>query len=131
MPGTKLFSRTNYQVQRGFGELLTDQTLTDAEWESVKAFFNQRCAFCDIQDSGNPRTGLIPDHLVAAKFFGAFCMGNVAPACHDCNDQRGKMDWRDYLERYHPSEARDRIGKIEAYLRSYPYTVAEDPYAHL
>src|SRR5437879_1662472 len=114
MPGTRLFSRANYQVLRGFSELLTEHSLTRAEWRTVTDHFEQRCAFCGIEDTRNPRTGLVPDHLVAAKNFGAFCIGNVVPACHDCNDRRGKMDWREYLQRYHPMEALPRISTIEA-----------------
>jgi len=127
MPGTKLFSRMNYQVTRGFSELLTEHSLTGDEWDAIRSFFDQRCAFCGI----NPRTGLVPDHLLAAKALGAFCIGNVVPACHDCNDQRGKLDWREYLRRYRTEEADVRISKMEAHLIAHPYSAPVDPYSAL
>jgi hypothetical protein len=131
MPGTRLFSRTNYQVRRGFSELLTEHSLSDEEWRKIRVIFDERCAFCGIEDSGNPRTGLIPDHLICAKNLGAFCIGNVVPACQDCNDRRGKMDWKEYLLRFHRAYAVTRIARIEAYLRTYPYNSSADPYARL
>ena len=131
MPGTKLFSRSNYQVLRGFSELLGDATLCKAEWRIVRAFFGDRCAFCDIPDTGNSRTGIIPDHLVAAKELGVLCLGNAVPACHDCNDRRGKRDWREYLRRYHPQDAKDREAKIDEYLQAYPYSPPIDPHESL
>src|SRR5438046_3437138 len=131
MAGTKMFSRMNYQVLRGFGELLSEATLTEREWQTIKRFFGGRCAFCNITDTGNPRTGIIPDHLIPARMFGALCLGNVVPACQACNDQRGKMDWKLYLRRFHAAAASKRIRKIQAYLVRYPYASLPDQHASL
>jgi hypothetical protein len=121
MPGTRLFSRMNYQVLRGMSEIITIHNLNDNQWQTIRSFFNQRCAFCNCEDTGNPRTGLIPDHLIAASDLGDMVFGNAVPACHDCNDKRGKKDWHTWLEAQFQAATALRIERIEQYLHEFPY----------
>jgi hypothetical protein len=125
-PGNKFFSRINYQVQRGLRELLSERELSHAEWSLIKVRFGNRCAFCGIEDSGNPRTGLIPDHLVPTTENGEMCMGNIVPTCHDCNDKRGAKDWRSYLEANFPTFFVERSARIQSYLDEYNYSPPVD-----
>jgi len=46
-------------------------------------------------------------------------------------DQRGKMDWKLYLRRFHAKAASERIRKIHAYLARYPYALLPNPHASL
>lgn len=131
MAGTKHFSRMNYHVLRGMRELLSHRSLSDQEWELIKQYFDRTCAFCGCEDTRNPRTGIVPDHLVPAVEHGEFCLGNIVPSCQDCNDHRGKKDWRRYLESEFTDEAPSRIAKIEEYLVQYPYRVTDDPHEYL
>lgn len=121
MARTAQFSRMNYNVARGMKELVSRHDLKKAQWQMLLQLFDSRCAFCGRVDTGNTRTGLVADHLVAAANGGGLCLGNAVPACHDCNDHRGKRDWREYLEEQFPDDATPRIEKIEEYLRQYPY----------
>ena len=117
----------NYNVQRGLRELLNDRYITTAEWKKVLDYFDNRCAFCSIKHTGNNRTGLVPDHLIAAAQFGSLTPGNTVPACQDCNDQRGDAPWESYLRERFPKEAQRRIGRIKEYLTLHPYTPVSDP----
>lgn len=131
MAGTKHFSRMNYHVLRGMRELLSHRSLSNQEWELIKQYFDCTCAFCGCDDTGNPRTGIVPDHLVPAVEHGEFCLGNIVPSCQDCNDHRGKKEWRTYLESEFTDDAPSRIAKIEEYLVQYPYRVTDDPHEYL
>lgn len=124
LPGTKLFSRINYQVQRGMSEIVTMHALSDADWTIIKDYFNKSCAFCGCEDTGNSRTGIIPDHLIPASKHGDFVLGNVVPACHDCNDKRGNKEWREWLSQNYFNDSAARIKQIEKYLQDYPYLPA-------
>ena len=112
-------------------ELLSHRALSDAEWNDVKEFFAFHCAFCGCDDTGNPRTGIVPDHLIPAVEHGENCIGNIVPSCQDCNDHRGKTDWRRYLQSEFTDDAPDRIRAIEQYLARYPYAVSDDPHEFL
>jgi len=131
MAGTKHFSRMNYHVQRGMRELLSHRTLSNSEWGEIKLFFGSLCAFCGCEDTGNPRTGIIPDHLIPAVDHGEICIGNIVPSCHDCNDHRGKKEWRNYLLTEFTNDAEARINRIKEYLEQYPYKITDDPHEYL
>lgn len=130
MPGTRHFSRMNYNVQRGLRELLNERFITKAQWRAILDFFSHRCVFCGIEHSGNNRTGLVPDHLIAAAHYGELCMGNAVPSCQDCNDRRGHSPWEQYLKKTFPAEARVRISRINEYLALHPYSAMTNP-AHV
>lgn len=131
MAGTKHFSRMNYHVIRGMRELLSHRSMTNDEWAAIKEFFEHTCAFCGCDDTGNPRTGLVPDHLIPAVDYGEYCLGNIVPSCQDCNDHRGKKEWRAYLNTEFAGDSEFRISKIEEYLTKYPYKTTDDPHEYL
>jgi hypothetical protein len=112
-------------------ELLSHRSLSDDDWAMIKQYFDNTCAFCGCEDTGNPRTGIVPDHLIPAVAHGEYCLGNIVPSCQDCNDHRGKKDWRIYLQSEFTDDAASRIGKIEEYLAQYPYQVTDDPHEYL
>lgn len=129
--GTGMFSRINYQLQRGMKELYLLRNLSKTEWEEVRSFFDHKCAYCGAPDTGDPRNGLVPDHLIAVAENGDFVLGNVIAACHSCNDKRGKKPWKKWLGDNYGVEAPERISKIETYLARYPYTPPAGPWERL
>lgn len=131
MSGTKHFSRMNYHVKRGMRELLSHRTLSDAEWMEIRSFFDNVCAYCGCEDTGNPRTGIVPDHLIPSADHGETCMGNIVPSCQDCNDRRGKKDWRQFLETEFTEDSLARIQTIQLYIKQYPYKVPDSPHEFL
>ncbi|ODP26020.1 hypothetical protein PTI45_04656 [Paenibacillus nuruki] len=127
----KMFDRMNYQVKRGMMELLTIQDLNEKEWNEIKNFFNNKCAYCDIEDTGDSRNGLVADHLIPAANYGNYVTGNVIPACHDCNDRRGKQEWETWLFLHFPQTAVKRSKNIKIYLNKFPYTHHSNPIENL
>jgi hypothetical protein len=129
--GTRMFSRMNYQVKRGMMELITTQELSRNDWSNIKEFFEHRCAYCGIPDTGDTRNGLVPDHLIPASQNGDYLIGNVVPACHDCNDRRGKKPWELWLRQSYPADAEMRVKTMIRYLQQYPYKLQEKPETRL
>lgn len=114
----------NYTVQRGLRELYTEHTLNEEEWNEIIVHFGNKCSYCNVEDTGNSRTGIIPDHLIPAANNGDYILGNIIPACQDCNDTRGKKDWKEYIIKYFPKNSDERVLKIERYITQFNYEPA-------
>lgn len=132
MAGTKFFGRIGSVFLRGFREIYLRSHLPADEWKAIKDHFDNRCCYCGIEDTGNPRTGLVPDHVVPAAHSGELVAGNVVPACHHCNDHRGAQEWEKYLRSTvaEPEAADRRAATIRAFLGASPYE-APSPEARL
>lgn len=121
MPGTKHFTRMQYNVSRGLREIIAPrQTMSKADWKLVLEDFKAICVFCGSEGAAGNR-GIVPDHLIPATQFGELVLGNTVPACQTCNDSRGEKAWRLFLEERFPSDAKTRIAKIEEHLAKYHY----------
>lgn len=121
MPGTKHFTRMQYNVSRGMREIIAPrQTMSKADWKRVLEDFNEICVFCGSEGTTGNR-GIVPDHLIPATQFGELVLGNTVPACQTCNDSRGEKDWRLFLNTRFPSDAETRIAKVEEHLAKYHY----------
>jgi hypothetical protein len=121
MPGTRHFSRMQYNVSRGLREIVAPkQVMSNAHWQSIADEFGGRCAFCGELGSRENR-GIVPDHLVPVTQFGELVLGNTVPACQTCNDSRGEKDWRNFLREKFPERAADRTRAIEAYISRHSY----------
>jgi len=121
MAGTKFFNRINTIVRRCLRELWMETDLSDEAWSSIKEGFSNKRAYCDRACTGNPRTGLTPDHIEPHRDGGELVPENIIPACQDCNDLRGAMNWRDFLQKHFATTAEPRTAKIESYCASNPY----------
>ena len=130
MAGTRFFQRINVIVQRCMRELWQITDLSNQEWASIRNEFANHCAYCDEACSGDPRTGLTPDHLEPNASGGELVRQNIIPACQACNDKRGKEDWRQFLLKQFPEAGQVRIAKIEAYRTANPY-IAGTPESRL
>ena len=121
MPGTKHFTRMQYNVTRGLREIIAPrQTMPKAQWERIKAEFVERCVFCGSTATKENR-GIVPDHLVPVTRFGELVVGNTVPACQTCNDSRGEKDWRPFIRVTYPNDPEVQITLIEEYLTRHPY----------
>ena len=59
-----------------------DFSLSDTEWEDIKKYFNNKCAYC-----GNV-CKLTYDHFYPFSHGGDFMKGNIVPACSRCNSSK-------------------------------------------
>jgi hypothetical protein len=92
-------------------------------WPSSKApiwaYFDSRCAYCDVVLSKENREG----HIDHATSNGGNHLGNLVLACSSCNgDEKRESDWRTFLDRKvnEPGLRQARITKIEAWQGLHP-----------
>ena len=124
MPGTKHFTRMQYNVSRGLREVVAPrQTMSKKQWQQVLEEFGGLCIFCGSAGTAENR-GIVPDHLVPVTRYGELVLGNTVPACQTCNDSRGEKDWRPFLRTRFPSDPENQIAKVEAHLEKYHYKPA-------
>jgi len=57
--------------------------LTAAQWETIKAQFGYRCAYC-----GHKVKKLTQDHIIPLSKGGSHTMSNIVPACKSCNSKK-------------------------------------------
>lgn len=121
MPGTKHFTRMQYNVSRGLREIIAPrQTMPKAQWERIKSEFGGCCIFCGSAATKENR-GIVPDHLIPVTRFGELVVGNTVPACQTCNDSRGEKDWRPFIRAKYPGDPEVQIARVEEYLSRHPY----------
>ena len=63
-------------------------------WEDIKAFYHYRCAYCNKVSEH-----LTKDHILPISKGGADTIGNIVPACADCNRRKNAkrlVTWRGF-----------------------------------
>lgn len=65
-------------------------TLTAEQWERIKEYFNNRCAYCGVE------TKLTQDHVVSVASNGGYEVNNIVPACHHCNCSKSSTDYNSW-----------------------------------
>jgi len=84
-------------------------TLTVAQWEAIKQYFNNACCYCGEEKP------LHQEHFLALSKGGEYTRNNIVPACKSCNSsKRDKTFFAWYPS--HESYDKDREYKILKYL---------------
>lgn len=96
---------------------LGSESFSKQEWESAKAYFGEKCAYCGESKQ------LEMDHAVPtnAEHMGEHRLGNLVPSCRECNSAKHNQDFRDFL-------ANNDVARqaIEEYMRMHGYTPIKD-----
>lgn len=93
-----------------------DANFSIKDWEFCKTFFNNKCAYCGINDIEHQ------DHFKALSRGGGYTKDNIIPACTSCNCSKNN---KDFFEWYQTKAwySKDREQKILSYLESISATV--------
>ena len=88
---------------------LLPATLTIAQWENIKLYFNNTCCYCGKE------LPLAQEHFIALSMGGEYTHNNIISACKSCNSS--KQD-RDFFVWYpmQPYYSKKREKKILKYL---------------
>lgn len=62
-------------------------TLTEAQWEEIKASYFHSCVYCNRQDVPLQR-----EHIVPVTKGGGYTPDNIVPACASCNSSKGNKN---------------------------------------
>ena len=86
-----------------------ESTLTPAQWEKVKRYFNNCCAYCGKEKP------LTQEHFVPLTKDGEYTHNNIIPACQVCNSSKSDSS---FFEWYSKSEhySKQREQQILKYL---------------
>jgi 5-methylcytosine-specific restriction endonuclease McrA len=63
-----------------------ERQYTEEEWEALCFVWSYHCAYCGTK---LPLSKLTKDHVVPISKGGANVIGNIVPACWDCNQNKG------------------------------------------
>lgn len=98
-----------------------ETSLSENEWLSIKARFNNCCAYCGISESDHLKEYgelLHQEHVIPLVEQGPYCLGNILPSCRSCNSSKANHD---FFEWYPKSKgySRFRERKILQYLQEF------------
>ncbi|WP_277454085.1 HNH endonuclease signature motif containing protein [Janibacter sp. DB-40] len=119
----------NSAVRNVLGRL-GQESFTQKDWLTVKASFGHRCVYCSsgrqlVMDHAVPisiRIKTPGNKTLIKKALGEHRLGNLVPACRDCNTAKGQVRYDDYL-RNQPElpDTAARITAIEAHMARHQY----------
>lgn len=69
-------------------------TLTDKQWEQIKQYFNNRCAYCGKE------LDLQQDHFIPLSKGGEYTINNIIPACRSCNASKKDKLFSEWYPKY-------------------------------
>lgn len=102
---------------------LGQESFTELAWLDVKRWFGHRCCYCSSTRQ------LVMDHAIPISIaaLGEHKLGNLVPACHDCNAAKGKQRYDEYLlsQRDRPDVAA-RIRTIQEHMAHHSYVPLAD-----
>ncbi|MDD9883037.1 MAG: HNH endonuclease signature motif containing protein [Gammaproteobacteria bacterium] len=99
---------------------LGNESFSNNDWQKVVRFFGGKCAYC-----GGAKK-LERDHAIPInkRHLGEHRIGNVVPACRDCNAGKGDRDYREFLQGR--EDEKTRLGKIGEHMRDKNYLPLKD-----
>jgi 5-methylcytosine-specific restriction endonuclease McrA len=105
----RVAKHTNKIHRRKEAMLKLPYTLTEEQWEEIKNYFDNRCAYCGKEKP------LQQEHFIPVSKGGEYTHNNIIPACGDCNFKKLNHDFFEwYPKQKSYSELRER--KILNYL---------------
>ena len=69
-------------------------TLTAEQWQIIKKYFDNKCAYCGKQGD------LQQDHFIALSKGGEYTINNIVPACRSCNEIKNNSNFFKWYPKY-------------------------------
>ena len=110
--GTPIGNAQNYMIRTILSNL-GEESFSEKDWEETKEYFGNKCVYCGASDRE-----IVRDHAVPINRYsiGEHKLGNIVPACRDCNSRKGEQDYAEFCD-----ENEDAIITIEKYMESRKY----------
>lgn len=100
-----------------------EESFTEKAWLDVKRWFGHRCAYCGSKHQ------LVMDHAVpiSIEALGEHKLGNLVPACQECNSAKSKLTYDEYLRGQRDrADAAARIATIKDHMAHHEYEPLAD-----
>ena len=110
-------SQAKNAVSKALLEII-DPPPSKTQERHIRAYFNNRCAYCGVNIPPEGRTGHI-DHLIPRQNGGTNHISNLVLSCNICNgDEKLDQDWRVFIHQKVTdiSERQLRIVAIEKWI---------------
>lgn len=100
--------RLSNLYKRNLIKLLTENSITMEDWNSICMEFDNSCAYC-----GKHNVKLTRDHVTAVIYGGANTKSNIVPACKKCNSSKGSIPFSVWYKKqaFYSPEAENKILK--------------------
>lgn len=85
-------------------------SLTLSQWEQIKIFFNNRCAYCENE------LPLEQEHFIPLSKGGEYSKNNIICSCKSCNDSKRDREFFEWYPMYR-FYSKEREVKILKYLK--------------
>jgi len=82
------------QQKRDAKKKKLDSTLTLSQWESIKEYFGESCAYCGKQ------LPLEQEHFIPVTKNGEYTHNNIIPACKSCNCSKNNKDFFEWYPEF-------------------------------
>lgn len=113
-------------VLEGIGHLImSDLGQEWLEWDEIKFTFQNKCCYCGESERNDKK--LTQEHLIMIKNNGLHHIGNVVPACGQCNSRRKSKPWEDFLRDNCNGDEdvfNERLGRIQKHINDHGYDKA-------
>ena len=92
------------QIRRSKQNLLPS-TLNYIEWQIIKKYFDNKCAYCGIEKF------LTQEHFIPVKKMGGYTIENIIPACMRCNSSKSSKDCDQWylLQEFYNEDRKNKI----------------------
>lgn len=78
-------------------------TLTVEEWDNLKLYFDNSCAYCGMAEEKHLKKFneiLHQEHFIALSNGGEYTHNNIIPSCKSCNSSKGNKDFFEWYPTY-------------------------------
>jgi 5-methylcytosine-specific restriction endonuclease McrA len=95
-------------------------TLTIEEWNDIKLYFDNSCAYCGMTEEKHLEKFneiLHQEHFIALSNGGEYTCNNIIPACRSCNSSKNNKDFFEWYpkQEFYSSEREEKIMKFLNY----------------
>jgi hypothetical protein len=96
---------------------LGNESFTENDWKETKSYFKNKCAYCGKAGE------LVMEHAIPInkEKLGEHKLGNIVPACEQCNKNKANKNYREYL-----GNNLEAIKNIDRYMENRNYKPLED-----
>jgi len=91
--GKTEWERIKSQRRRSL-KCLLPTTLTEKQWENIKQYYNNRCAYCGKE------LPLEQEHFIPLSKGGEYTINNIIPSCKSCNCSKSNKNFFIWYPKY-------------------------------
>ena len=73
------------------GRYYTEHIINPTDWIAVKSAFEGKCCYCGVAANKCGHRGLTRDHFIPIRAGGRNGIGNIVPACENCQHVKAAL----------------------------------------